>query len=411
MGVAYQFCLYSFNSCWYDGARVIFVPSCNSYMILTNRNTKIAIMPTYRHICNFVLFSHIIFLSGMYKNNIFMYSSLLSVQKSEYLAQEVCMHNNCQLVIKGKRIQANIIFTYAIIYCLMGITFATWLTIILLCSGDIHPNPGPLSTSSLSSTGSSASSMSATLFDHLSLNNNLSFVHYNVQSILSKLDILHTELFDFDILAFTETWLNPTVDSDELSLLSYNKPERKDRVGDSHGGVMLYVKETLYYKRRHDLEIRDIESIWIELVNHHKHILFGLYYRPPNSDANYYTNIENSLALAVDTGITDILITGDFNFNILNPQTARKIESFCTIFSLYQSIKQPTHFTENSSSLIDIVLVSNKDNLIITGVGEPFLNQEIRYHCPVFGILKFTKPRQKTFTRHIWSYDNANYNL
>lgn len=196
------------------------------------------------------------------------------------------------------------------------------------------------------------------------------------------------------------------------TILSYNKSERKDRVGDSHGGVMLYVKETLYYKRRDVLEIRDIESIWIELVNHHKHILFGLFYRPPNLNANYYTNIENSLALARDTGVMDIVITGDFNFNTLNPQTARKIESFCTIFSLYQSINQPTHFTENSSSLIDIVLVSNKDNLIVSGVGDPFLNLDVRYHCPVFfGILKFTKPRQKTFIHHIWSYDNGNYNL
>ena len=97
-------------------------------------------------------------------------------------------------------------------------------------------------------------------------------------------------------------------------------------MGDSHGGAMLYVKGTFYYKCRDDLEIRDIDSIWIELVNHYKHILFGLFYRPPNSNANYYTNIENSLALALDTGVTDTVITGDFNFNTLNPQTARKIE-------------------------------------------------------------------------------------
>ncbi|MEW8547336.1 MAG: endonuclease/exonuclease/phosphatase family protein, partial [Candidatus Thiodiazotropha sp.] len=368
-----------------------------------------AVMPTYRRICNFVLFIHLIILSGIYKNNIFMYSTLISVRKSEYLGQEICMRNNYQLVIQGQRTKANIIFTTVIGICFMGITFATWLSIILLCSGDIHPNPGPSSMSSSSSSMSSSSNMSTSM--QFSLSNNLSFVHYNVQSIVSKLDILHSELFDFDVLAFTETWLNPSVDSDDLTLLSYNKPERKDRVGDNHGGVMLYVKEALYYKRRADLEIGGIESIWIELVNHHKHILFGLFYRPPNSDANYYANIENSISLAVDTGITDILITGDFNLNLLNPQTARKIHSFCTIFSLYQSINQPTHFTENSSSLIDIVLVSNKDSLILSGVGEPFLNQELRYHCPVYGILKFSKPKQKTFTRHIWNYEKGNYNL
>ena len=74
----------------------------------------------------------------------------------------------------------------------------------------------------------------------------MSFLHYNVQSIFSKLDILHTELFDFDILAFTETWLTPAIDTDDVLLRSYNAPERKDRVKDNHGGVMLYVKGLLH---------------------------------------------------------------------------------------------------------------------------------------------------------------------
>ena len=214
----------------------------------------------------------------------------------------------------------------------------------------------------------------------------MSFVHYNVQSIFSKLDILHTELFDFDILAFTETWLTPAIDTDDVLLRSYNAPERKDRVEDNYGGVMLYVKDGIHYKRRRDLEIRAIESIWIEIANNHKRILFGLFYRPPNSNANYYSNIEDSLSLAVDTGINDIIVTGDFNLNLLSPLTSKKNDSLCTQFALHQSINQPTHFTETSSSIIDILLVSNKDNLILSGVGDPFLGQEVRYHCPIYGI-------------------------
>ena len=253
--------------------------------------------------------------------------------------------------------------------------------------------------------------MSAIIFSSLSTSHNLSFVHYNVQSILPKLEILHAELFEFDILAFTETWLSPTDDSDDLLLQSYNRPERKDRVGDSHGGVILYIKEGIRYKRRKDLEIRGIESIWVELANKHKRILFGLFYRPPGSSINYYSDIENSLNLAVDTDISDIIVTGDFNFNVLHPTTLRKIEYFCTQFSLHQSINQPTHFTEHSFSLIDILLVSNNDHLILSGVGDPFLNQEIRYHCPIYGIFKFSKPKVKTFMRHIWSYEQGDYDL
>lgn len=131
----------------------------------------------------------------------------------------------------------------------------------------------------------------------------------------------------------------------------------------------------------------------MKVANKHKHILFGVFYRPPSADADFNLNIENSLYLAVDTDISDIIVTGDFNLNVLNPQMPRNLDSLCTQFSLYQSINQPTNFTEHSSSLIDILLVNNKDQLIVSGVGDPFLNQGVRYHCPIYGIFKFSKPK------------------
>ena len=121
-----------------------------------------------------------------------------------------------------------------------------------------------------------------------------------------------------------KTWLGPVIDINDLILDSYKIPERQARIRDTHGGVMVCVKEGHFYKRRDDLELRGIECIWIEVANSRKHILFALFYRPPNSDANYYSNIEDSLGLALDTGIADKIVTGDFNFNVLNPQTARK---------------------------------------------------------------------------------------
>ena len=57
---------------------------------------------------------------------------------------------------------------------------------------------------------------------------------------------------------------------------------------------MIYVKEGLHYKRREDLEIRGIECIWIDVANNNKRILFGLFYRLPNSNASYFGDIEDS---------------------------------------------------------------------------------------------------------------------
>ena len=228
-------------------------------------------------------------------------------------------------------------------------------------------------------------------------------------SIAHKLDILSAELSDFDILAFTETWLRPNITTD-LTIPNFKPPERNDRTEDRQGGgVMIYVKDCLYYKRRQDLEPRNVECIWIEIQLNHTRVLFGLFYRPPESDAACLSSIEDSISLAMDTQINNIIITGDFNLDVFSRQTSRKVSELCEQFSLYQTVTEPTHFTENSSSLIDIILTNDKSNLIYSGVAEPFLNQNVRYHCPIYGVFKYTKASRKSYSRRIWSYDRGDY--
>ena len=93
---------------------------------------------------------------------------------------------------------------------------------------------------------------------------------------------------------------------------------------------MIYVKQGLHYKRRNDLEIQGIECIWIEIANDNRRILFAVFYRPPGSYASVLRDIEDSIALAVDTGLSEIIITGDLNLNFYSPPTRRKIDVLCT---------------------------------------------------------------------------------
>ena len=96
---------------------------------------------------------------------------------------------------------------------------------------------------------------------------------------------------------------------------------------------------------------------------------------------------------------------------MLNSQTSSKIKSICEQFTFTQTINAPSHFTEHTSSLIDSILTNNENHLLFTEVGYPFLKQEVRYHCPIFGILNFTKPKRKSYPRHTWLYDGGDYNL
>ena len=286
----------------------------------------------------------------------------------------------------------NIKFTRVV--CLLGALAIAllWLWTLLLTSGDVHPNPGPSSMSSNSSSSNFSNSLndSFSFLNTLNLSKHLSFIHYNVQSIVNKLNILTAEISDFDILAFSETWLHAAIQTTDLLMPNVKPPERKDRARDHHGGVMIYVKDSMHYTRRNDLEPLNIECIWIEIQLKQTRILFGLFYRP-NSDALYLSAIEDSISLALDTQISNIIVTGDFNLNVLNPHTSNKIPDICPQFSLYQTITEPTHFTEHSSSLIDVVFTSDNSNILYSGVAEPFLHQDIRYHCPICGICKFSK--------------------
>ena len=141
---------------------------------------------------------------------------------------------------------ANQLFMCKVTFYIFTVVTITWLSIPLLQAENISPNPGPLSISSASSI-SDTSSINFSVLNFSNVSNRLSFVHYNVQSLVPKIDVLGTELFEFDILAFSETWLTPSVLSQDLHIQTCREPERKD--GDSHGGVVIYIEENVHYRR------------------------------------------------------------------------------------------------------------------------------------------------------------------
>ena len=157
----------------------------------------------------------------------------------------------------------------------------------------------------------------------------------------------------------------------------------------------------MYSRRRPDLELPDVECVWLELNSHHRKFLIGTFHRPPNSSAEILSLIEDSIGLAFDTNVNNIFITGDFNLDILKNSSNQKVRDICQHFSLKQLITEPTHYTESSSSTIDLVFTSNKTNILSSGVGDPILEQNIRYHCPVFFVLNFNKNTSSIFHRHI----------
>jgi len=270
-----------------------------------------------------------------------------------------------------------------------------WLSMLLLLSGDVHENPGP-STSSTS-----------TMDTFVPAQGNLSLVHYNVQSILNKKDILFG---DYDILAFTETWLNPNIYPSDLLFPSFHTPFRRDRQSDPHGGIIVYVKSDIFVFERRDLEVNDVECLWLELKIKSRRLLFGTFYRPPSSCAAVLDNTNTLITLAFDTDIkTLLLLETDFNHDMKKAVSRQKIDSLYMPFSMSPIIRDSTHFSENSQSLINIFLVTSPDDVIDSGVGEPFLDQNVRFHCPIYCILRFSRTTASTSRRKVWTFSQGDY--
>ena len=137
------------------------------------------------------------------------------------------------------------------------------LSMLLLRSGDIELKPGPdpsLSDSRDVDNSYLSSSVDSNDYEAI-INGKFSFVHYNIQSLSNKTDILDSELTTFINVCLTETWLDQRILDNDIKMNSYKLPFRRDRPGDNHGGICVYVKEILYAKRRKDLEPQDIECV------------------------------------------------------------------------------------------------------------------------------------------------------
>ena len=253
-----------------------------------------------------------------------------------------------------------------------------FLSLLLIKAGDIELNQGP--GTSQNDTGSVDDSLISSYF---------SVVHYNIQSILNKVDSIGSVLRNFNIICLTETWLGPNTTDEDLRIDDYSL-YRRDRPTDNHGGVCVYIKEDIYSRRRTDLELPHVECVWVEINIHHKKILIGTFYRPHNSPAKSY--IKDSINLALDCNINDIFVTGDFNLDTPKHASNQNLRDICQHFNFDQLIVEPTHFTESSSSIIDLILTSTKSSILLSGVGDPSIDQSVQHHCPVYFVLSTIRP-------------------
>ncbi len=172
----------------------------------------------------------------------------------------------------------------------------------------------PFADSTLSSDCQNETNLLESSIEVASLTPGLKCLLANARSLKNKLQDFHAMISteNLDIVAITETWLDTSVLDHEIIPSGYTI-FRRDRINRIGGGVLLAFKNNLIVTRRIDLEV-NCELLWCELTSEMgSRFLFGVYYRPPNSDLDYMSSLEESFLKIENLNMDKVFLVGDFN--------------------------------------------------------------------------------------------------
>ena len=289
------------------------------------------------------------------------------------------------------------VFQKSVIVCNL-LQHALFAAILVALAGDVELNPGFRSLADVRKA------------------RGLKIVHINIRSLRYKMDSLRMEGIDtksIDVLSLSETWIDQSIEDCEVTLQEFDCI-RVDRKGNKKGfgGVVIYVREGLPFRIRHDLHSVDNECLWIELIRKNcRPTLICCVYRAPDVDLSaVISHLRISLAnITLDS--SDFVLLGDLNVDMVpylrgNKKEKQDILNFACSLDLTQLITEATRVTKTSRSLIDVILVNNNHRISDSGVVPVTLSD----HFLVYRVLKsgVTKAQPKTIEYR--SYKNFDVN-
>ena len=103
----------------------------------------------------------------------------------------------------------------------------------------------------------------------------LKIMHLNTQSMVSTFNefALTVKSYPLDMITLSETWLKNQKELLEYVSLPGYATEFRHREVARGGGVGAYIRDTIKYKRRKDIEAiqPELEHLWLEVPGRNKH--------------------------------------------------------------------------------------------------------------------------------------------
>ena len=164
----------------------------------------------------------------------------------------------------------------------------------------------------------------------------------NVMSIVPKIDEISYSLNfeNIDIALFTETWLKSTIPDEVINIAGYHL-YRRDCINRMHGGVCMFIKDSIISQELTDLQSDDHEVLWLNvrprrLPRGFSSIIIGVVYHPPGADNESMRDYIRDCLTKIEASHPNcgIIIAGYFN----------KLDAKSTmrLFQLKHLIKFPT---------------------------------------------------------------------
>lgn len=237
--------------------------------------------------------------------------------------------------------------------------------------------------------------------------------HMNVRSLINGFDNLKNYILNnnFSLFAVSETWLTGYSRTDMFSLPDYIFI-RKDRDGRG-GGVGFFIKKSIKYTMIKFPQSTFLEQLWLSLNIRGKTYLLGVLYRPPKYNVvSGLEALDYSLSLLMPT-YDNTIIMGDLNIDLfVDNMNSHQLNNIFETYDLNQLISEPTRVTNTSSTLLDIIAISN-DAIIgaINVVDVPEISDHFLTSCEINNIsidnnIKFVKYRDfKNFNEQLFVDD------
>ena len=267
--------------------------------------------------------------------------------------------------------------------------------LFLLLAGDIESNPGP------------------------NREQGLKFCHWNLNSICARESMkipqieAYNTIYHYDILALSETMLNDSVESDNITIEGFSKNIfRNDQ-------YILMLFASIIVKGYQTSVRRTLNACkkWLLLIVARKLIIFTTMYRSPTQTIEQFDGFTNGLETFVSRIQAErhymMMLTGDFNCRSSQwwPQDVEHhegsvLDELIGTNNLYQLVNEPTNIRNEGMPCIDLIITDQPNMFIESGV-HPSLDDHCQ-HQIVYGKVNVFIPYPPPYNRTICEY--AKYN-